>query len=403
MVLAGAIALVLFHILLKEKNGLIISFLVTLFAVDCSSGVFAARNQIFSFLIFELEVYCLIGLLEVGKKRYFWILLGLAFALINFHDTMYPLFFVMMMPYLAEIFFSKIWKLESSNKLEYSHLKNGKYLIILLVLSILIGFCTPLFGTAYTNLVLCMEGVSTNFITELQPVNLVTNYTLSLITVLVIAILCFTKTKVKIKDLLFTLGFIVFSLIAMRNLYFMYLIGIIFFTNIFTSFVNTYIKEKNRMNTFQKLEKSRLFMIVCASFIVGISIYRFSHQLAKEYVNELDYPKEATSWILENVDYENARIWTHFNWGSYLELNGIKVFLDSRSGMYTVESNENCTVLSDWIDVTQGNINYQIIFDKYDITHVLVENYELIDNYICDDENYHLIYKDSQFSLYEKN
>ena len=402
LVITALISIVLFNTLLKGKNGLFLSFIITIFSIYSASGVFTARNQIFSFLVFLLECYCLNGLLERGKKKYFWILLILAFLLINVHDTLYPLFFVIALPYLAEIILKKFFKLENSDKLEYTNLSNEKYLIILLVLAIFIGFFTPVFGTAYTNLIFCMNGVSAKFIKELQPLNLLSNYTLTFLTFLTLGIICFTKTKIKIKDLLFTLGFILFSLIAIRNLYFMYLIGIIYFTNIITSFLNTYIGEENKERIFQKFENSKIFIISAFCIILTFSVYKFSTQWKKEYVDTSIYPTLATKWIKNNLDYENIRIWNSFDWGSYLELNGIKVFVDSRSGMYTEQENKGCTVLEDWYSVIYGEESYETVFEKYDITHVIVENKEIISKYIWNDENYKMIYNDGNFSIYEK-
>lgn len=400
LLISGAISFVLFNNLLRQKNGLILSFLVAIVSTYLSKNLFAARNQIFSFLIFELEIYSLNGLLERGKKKYFYILLILAFLLVNFHDTVYPLFFVMIMPYLGEIVLEKFLKLKNSSKFEYSNLSNIKYLIILVLLAIGIGFLTPIFGTSYTNLVNCMDGVSTSFISELQSVNLIENLPLTFIAFFTIGIICFTKTKIKVKDLLFTFGFLIFALITNRNIFFMYLIGIIYFTNIIKAFLNSYIKEENQI--FEKLGNSKIFLTIVGCFILMYSIYNLSCEMSKKYVDDLDYPKSVTNWILDNVDYKNMRIWNGFNFGSYLELNGIKVFLDSRSGMYTEEENPKCTVLKDWLSVINGEKNYQEIFDKYNITHVLVTNGELINNYIYKDENYNLIYDDDLFSLYEK-
>ncbi len=399
-IISGLIGISIFVSLLRHKNGLILSFIMSIIAIYISQGTFAARNQIFSFLIFELEILCLNGLLERGKRRYFWLLLVLAFLLVNFHDTVYPLFFVMLMPYIAEIILTKIFKLENSDKFKNSNFTNKKYLIILIVLAILIGFLTPIFGTAYTNLVYCMSGVSTNFIQELKPLNFTSFMPIMVITFITFSIVGFTKTKINIKDLLFVLGFILFSLVTKRNVFFLTLIGIIFFTNIITEFINTYIDEKDQV--LKKLEKSTVFIMVICSFTAIVSIRLLSKNLVKEYVHDLTYPKDATDWILNNTDYENMRIFTSFNWGSYLELNGIKVFLDSRSGMYTVQENPNCTVLADWIDVTSGKFHYERIFEKYNITHVLLDKDEIINNYISEDKNYEAIYGDNLFVLYER-
>ena len=215
------------------------------------------------------------------------------------------------------------------------------------------------------------------------------------------SILIFTKTKIKIKDILFVLGFFLFSLIAIRNMYFYVLIGLIYFTNIITCFLNTYIKEEDLV--FTKLENSKVVLISICSFILIVSFCQISEQINKEYVDDLEFPIEAVNWMKKNIKIDdNMRIWNHFDWGSYLELNGIKVFLDSRSGMYTEQENKGVTVLRDWLDVVNGDVDYEDVFKKYDINYVLVKNDELINIYIKKDDNYKLIYQDILYSLYKK-
>lgn len=242
--------------------------------------------------------------------------------------------------------------------------------------------------------------MSTEFINELQPVHILSSFTLTFLLFLLIIILGFTKTKIKLKDILFVAGFWIFSLMTVRNLYFLYFIGMIYFTNIITSFIDTYNSKEEQL--FTKMENSTVFIMVFCTFILIISICMLPTQLSKEYVRESKYPIYATKWIKENLDYKNIRMWNNFDWGSYLELNGIKVFLDSRSGMYTVQENKGCTVLQDWLSVTRGSVHYQEIFDKYNINYVLVENSELLNTFISKDYNYKIIYQDNLFTLYEK-
>lgn len=402
LIMSGLITLVLFKNLVKEKNNLILSFVIVILAVYFSKIVFAARNQIFSFLIFELEISCLIELVENGKKKYFWALIILAFLLVLFHDTLYVLFWVIMLPYIADIILSNIFKIENSYKFKNSELKNAKYLILLFIVTIPIGFCTPIFATTYTNLINCMNGVSTEFIEELQTVELIEDVSLATITFLAIGVFGFTKTKFKLKDVLFVFGFIIFAMMARRNMFFLYLIGIIYLTNMITDCMNTYIGEEEKNNFFGKLENSKYLITVIFCFISILSINNFSYQLTREYVSDIIFPKEATEWILENVDYNNMRIWNSFNWGSYLELNGIKVFVDSRSGMYTEQENEGCTVLKDWYAIYQGKGDYQEKFDKYNITHILVNSSENLNKDLEKDNNYKMIYQDDLFVLYER-
>ena len=180
------------------------------------------------------------------------------------HDTLYPIYFVLMLPYLAELILAKIKILcnKQAYKIEFSDLKNGKYLVILMFLCVFTGLITPLFGTAYTNMIECLSGVSTDFIAELQPTKLLEKPLLLFFIVIEIAIIGFTKTKIKLKDLLFSFGFIAFSLISVRNVFFMDLLGTVSVSIIFAQFVKCYLGEEFWVNLDNKISKSHIILFI---------------------------------------------------------------------------------------------------------------------------------------------
>ena len=49
-----------------------------------------------------------------------------------------------------------------------------------------------------------------------------------------------------------------------------------------------------------------------------------------------------------------------------------------------------------------GQKSYIEIFEKYDITHVLILKSNVIAQYLKYDNNYNLLYEDDSFALYEK-
>ena len=95
------------------------------------------------------------------------------------------------------------------------------------------------------------------------------------------------------------------------------------------------------------------------------------------------------------------RIFNHLNFGSYLELNYIKTFIDSRNEVYCDNFNDT-KVLEDWDKTRSGKVSYKETFEKYGITHALLYKDEVINQYICDDEDYNLLYEDDYFVFYEK-
>lgn len=96
------------------------------------------------------------------------------------------------------------------------------------------------------------------------------------------------------------------------------------------------------------------------------------------------------------------RIYNSYNNGSYLMLNDIPIFIDSRLDVYCSEFNDT-DVFYDYVQVAQGKQNYEDIFTKNDFTHILIYNDEIIYNYIKNDENYKVLYEDEYFTLYERN
>lgn len=403
-IISALIALCIFNTLLKENNNILVSFILTLFAIYSGSWVFTARGQLFSFFIFVLEMYALNGLLERGKKRFAVVLLILPIILANTHDTVWPIYFVIILPYIAEMILNKIklFKTENSYKIITSEVKNGKLLIIVFVISLFTGLLTPIFGTAYTNMITVMKGVSKDFIQELQEVNIIQNINLLLITVLTIGIIGFTKTKVRLKDLLYIFGFIILALMASRNIYFVFLISIISFANIITEFLKTYNFGEKLDRIVDIITNQNIILFFIIIFFTSYSLAGFSNKLTVQYVDDFKYPIKATEWMLKNIDIDNMRLYNQFNYGSYLELNGIPVFVDSRSGIYCEEFNDT-TVMKDYINIEDGYLNYKEVFNKYEITHVLLYNTCAINQYIFYDDNYELIYQDDIFSIYKSN
>ena len=367
-------------------------------------GVFTARGQIFSFLIFLLELHAIYGLVNTGKKKYIFILLILPIILANTHDTVWPFYFVMFLPYIAEFIISKIkfLKNEENYKIIVEENENIKIMFIIIFISLLTGLLTPVFGTAYINLFAVMDGVSKDFIQELQITDIFEKGQLLFIIFSVLGILIFTKTKVKTVDILYVFGFSVLALMAERNIYFLYLLGTPFVINIISDCIETYKKEESVLNLTNKIFQNKFVIFLGALVVIAYSINGITRNMNKKYIDELMYPVDAVAWMKKNVDIENMIIYNSFNYGSYLELNEIKVFIDSRSGIYCEEFSDGSTIMLDYLNIERGLVHYNEVFEQYDITHVFIRNDSLINQYICYDTEYECIYQDDIFVLYEK-
>lgn len=398
VILMAIVQMLLYYFILNNiTQNRVLSFIATIITTYFISNEFAARAQIVSFIIFLLEFYCLEKLTKNNKPIYIVSLIIFPIILANIHSSVFPTYFAIYLPYIAEIVLSRLKlknKEDSKIIIEKTQMKS---VLILFVLSIFLGFCTPATFAAYTDMFKAMGGMSSDIIAELQPLNVFNSIYFTVLVIITIAIIGFTKTKVKLTDCLFILGFGLMSLSTYRCVFFFYLISSICIFRMVNSFFECY---KIKIN-FSKSIKYALSTIVC-SFIIIISLKNISLSLSSEYVNRMDYPVDISNYILENLNTEEIRIYNHFNCGSYLEFRGIKAFIDSRSGIFTPEFNEGCTILEDWYSAENGQVNYKEIFEDYNITHVLVNNGSIIDNYIAYDNEWKVIYDIGTFMLYEK-
>ena len=375
----------------------IFSAFATLLIIPTLGDEFVGRAQLISFLLFLIEYYCVERLVETNNNKYFFALTILPLLLVNFHTSTYPLYFVFYLPYLAEWILSKL-NLKSDN---YSKIiiekRNIKKLLILIIIGIIAGFCSPSGIDAYRYVFNVMGAISADIIAEMQPVNILENEYIAIGISLFIGIMAFTKTKVRIVDCFLLLGITIMSLNTVRYTFFFYLIASIVIFKLLYNFLDDYEVKFDFISS-----RIKVFLLVTSFTIVTlISVKNLIYNSAENYINAKDYPIAATQYIKNNIDISKMRIYNHFNFGGYLEFEGIPVFLDARAEMFLPEFN-NTTILEDWNLQLEGNEHYKKILNKYGITHALLYNDEKMNLYIIDDPEWNVVYKDDTFVLYQR-
>ena len=382
VVMFSILQMVLYYFILygitKKK---IFSFICTLLIIPQLSPEFVGRAHLLSFVLFIIEYYCIEKLIETNKHRYFIALIILPLLLVNIHASTYPLYFVFYLPYIAEFILAKLkLKTDISSKIIIEK-RNINKLIVLMILAVLFGFCSPCGTDAYRYVFSVMGAVSAEFITEMQPLSLLNEPQVAIALSLFIGIVAFTKTKVRVVDCFLLLGITLMSLNTIRYVFFFYLIVTIAIFRVLNDCIDEYNVKLDFIN--KKL---------------NVLILNYS----EDYIPPKVYPINAAQYILKNIDLAEMRIYNHFNFGGYLELLGIPVFLDSRAEMYVQEFNDT-TVLEDWWELSAGNESYKKVFNKYDITHALLYKGEKINLYIQEDPEWDIVYQDDLFMLYERN
>ena len=175
-------------------------------------------------------------------------------------------------------------------------------------------------------------------------------------------------SKIKLRDFFMICGLVLMSVMATRHLSLLALIGTICFARLFSMFLEnfTFNFDNKLLHFFNKR------MVAIASFVIVIiaSFLLTNYHIKKTFIDEELYPVNAVKYIKENINIDEMRIFNEYNFGSYLLLNDIPVFIDSRADLYTKQfSGFEFEVFDDYHYSTS---NYPEKFDFYGITHVLI-------------------------------
>lgn len=459
--LSAILGITIYKVNSKLNKNQIISFLITIGSMYLIKSYIAARAQLVTFILFVLFIYWIEKFLETKKKRYAIGMVAISLLIANLHLATWPFVFVLFLPYIAEyliciitdiILYSKYLEwyykfrikdlnvdlkrakedkkisiLKKIDKFEYAleqlkiregkikekreseekykitmeKRKNVKWLFVVIIICALVGLLTPVGTTPYTYLYKTMQGNTTSNINEHLPLTLIKNMPLMCTFVILLAVLIFTKAKIRLCDLFMIAGLTYLTFMSKRQCTMLILIGGIILNRLIIQLFEIYDICKVEDLTNKYISKFVAFVI--ASLCIIWSLQYVYDTIDDDYVKESSYPVKASEWILENLDVNNIKLFNEYNFGSYLLYKGIPVFIDSRADLYTPEFNGEKDIFSDFLNADNTGSYYGSIFKKYEITHVLVYKDSKINMFIknADSEKYDLLYSDDDFVIYK--
>lgn len=224
------------------------------------------------------------------KKIYAACLIIISLLIANLHCAVWPFFFILFLPYIAEYLFIAYYdsdvmlrviylikkmkiklskksnkeelinkekqelerKLKAINeqrnsarenayKIEIEKNKNIKYLIIVAIICALMGLLTPLGDTPYTYLIKTMQGNTTQNINEHLPITFWDNKPILIVYTVLIALWMFTKTKIKLRDLFLIGGLMILTIMSKRQSSMLLVVGTLIFNKYLTQYLATTI------------------------------------------------------------------------------------------------------------------------------------------------------------------
>lgn len=393
----------------KITNNYSVSAFATVLCCLAMRSFITTRAQLVSFLIFVLQIYFIESFLQNGKKRYLFGLLLLSLILCNIHVAVWPFYFILYLPYLTEyliilitskIKFKKDNKLIKffKNKFIIEKNKNIKYLLLIMLISLLTGLITPIGDTPYTYLIKTMMGNSQNYIEEHQMLSLSNSIFTIIITIETIFLMI--VSKIKLSDFFLILGLVLMSIMSIRHLSLLALIGYICFARTFSIFLDNFYH--NIDDKILKFFNKKIVIILSLVIVIITSACLTYNHSKEEFVDSTIYPKDAINFINKEINTKKMRLFNEYNFGSYLLLNDIPVFIDSRADLYTKEfSGFDYDIFDDYMKINT-TYNYKEKFDFYKITHVLLSKKNKFNTILKNDNDYKILYEDKYFIFYEK-
>ena len=454
----------------KLTKNRLLSFIVTIAVLYLIKGYITARAQLVTFILFILLVYNIERFLENKKLINAIVLFFIHLIIANLHVAVWPFTFVLYLPYIAEyliaefldiLIYKKIQiiylkyrhrvllkkakrknlknqekinqrigdynekllklqdriqkvktKREDEEKKEYKVTikknKNVRWLIIIMIIAVITGFLTPLGKTPFTYTYFTMKGNTTHNINEHLPLTLTNNIPMLCTMIVLIALIGFTRIKIRLSDLFMIGGLTYLMFYTRRQQSMLVLIGSIAFTRMLKNFFEILLNRP--LDDMIKKYFNRFTAFILIAVMVSWSLHLYGKVKNAKFVNESTYPVKASEWILNNLNINSIRLYNEYNYGSYLLFKGIPVFIDSRADLYAPEFNTPSGKATDGNDIFMDFINssnistyYGDIFEKYSITHAILYKNSKIAMLIrkTDSERFKEIYSDDYFVIYE--
>lgn len=386
-----------------------LSLLISLITIFSLNEFITARSQVISLILFNLETYFINKLIKKGNNKYIVFLALTSLLIANLHGTAWLFTFILYLPFIGEHLVYKLLqnktitrlfniKKKRNPKIIIKQQQNIKKVLISMLISFSMGIFTPS-RICYTYVIRIMMGNSEKHILEHLPLTIIHHPTFIAIIVILIIVLISSKTKAYLNEIFMISGLILMALISQRHLAFFYTIGILYIAIIINR--SQHAKKDYTLDTLSYIIiKNKLITISLIIILSILSIYKYNQIKNEKYISYKDYPTKTVNYIKDNLDYKKMKLYNGYNYGSYLLLNDIPVFIDSRCDLYLKEFNGmDYSIFNEPINI---EYKYEKKFNKYKITHVIIKKDETLYIILKKDKNYNIIYQDKYFALFEK-
>ena len=373
-------------------GNLFATFLGSMLSSALLKIVLVSRPMSFTLLILICELYLVERFISSAKPRFLLPLPVLSALLVNLHAAMWPLQFVLLLPYMIDSFRFKFWVLEGQGYPK-------RYFFPAIALMFAAGFLNPYGWSAMTYVFRSYGFTEISFVSEMQPPNIGdgTGMVIFGALFLVLAFYLLKKEReTKLRYALLTLGTAVLTLSSMRSVAFFAICG--FFP--LSYLMRNVTLPENKISSGKSVLRLRVILIALVVLVAGSMIARRVILFTEE--SPLPGVSNAVNYLVEKEPQENMKLYVGYNDGGYAEFMGLKPYLDPRAEVFVKKNNHISDVMKEYYLLQNGLTYYKTVLDKYQFTHLLVSKGDILYTYLPFDADYERVYQDGDYMVYRK-
>ena len=346
------------------------------------------RPQIFSGLLLLIEVFCLERYRMTENWRYLSGLPVVSVLMVNLHGAMWPMLLICMLPYFA----GSIMESEGRRKSRVLALAVAAFVLFLA------GFVNP-YGFESMTYVFKSYGYESinGFVSEMHPINFKDSLGKFFWFFALSMAWGYSKKGFKWEHLFITLGTMCMAASTSRAAFQFFLLGIFPLAEA----LKEYSFFGNEGKDSPILRRTFIMLLLC--LVTVFSAQRNDEGYEPPY-------KPAGVFLESVVNREEARIWTNYVAGGYLEFCGWKCYIDPRAEVFLYSNNGCEDVLQEYVDLEAGKLYYKDLLEKYNFDYIVAEEGDALYIPLSNDREYRVMYKfkikqynDKICSVFKKN
>lgn len=386
-----AIVFVVFQLTkLISDNNIAAMFFATLLTAAALKPLMFTRPMIFTMLILLCELYAVERFIRSGKAAWLIPLPILSILQINLHAAMWPMQFIILLPYMIDSFRFKLLFLEGQGFAK-------RYFFPAIGLMFAAGFLNPYGWSAMTYVFRSYGFAEINMVMEMQAADINNGSGMFIFGVffLLLAIYMLKKErKTRLRYALLPLGTAVLALSSARSFALFAACGIF----PLAYFLKDVTIPEGKIKSQQNVLRLRMVLLALVVLVVG----GLTLQRVVKAVQAGDAPavSQAMNYLIEHEEKDGMVLYTGYNDGGYAEYMGYKPYIDPRAEVFVMKNNKKADVMKEYHDLQYGELYYKDVLDRYAFTHLLISEGDILITYLPHDKDYEKIYEDDNYQIY---